>query len=189
MLLLVTSSYGNNENNEANFIAYHVVKNGDIIGTIHIVKSQTNDEVIYELESKISAKFILKFDIIGKEKSIYKNGTLIYSHVYRKVNNKVKTDHEIELKKDIYESGKNALNLQAIHENIIKLYFVEPLGLHEIFSDNMKRMVSVTSLGHGKYRVEFSKNKYNIFHYENGRCVKVEAVSNLFDVELIIAAS
>jgi hypothetical protein len=46
-------------------------------------------------------------------------------------------------------------------------------------------MLKVNPMGDGAYKVEFSKGKYNIFHYKNGRCTKIEAVSPMFDVTLI----
>ena len=185
-MLLVTNTYANNSKKISESIAYNVVKNDKVIGTITIVKTQYNNGVTYKLESKITAKYVLEFNIVGKEKSIFRNGELVYSHVYRKVNKKIKTDHEIMYVNDIYKSGEEDLDIKAIQGNLIKLYFVEPIGVQEVFSDNMKKMVDITALGGGKYKIEFSKNKFNILHYQNGRCVKIEATSALFDVDLIV---
>jgi hypothetical protein len=67
----------------------------------------------------------------------------------------------------------------------MSLYLTEPVGIATVFCDNQKEMVKVIPMGDGIYKVELSKGKYNVFHYKNGRCTKIEAVSPMFDVTLI----
>jgi hypothetical protein len=173
-------------------ITYHVVKNNEVIGTIKMNKEIFDDSIVYDLESAIEAKFLLKFNIIGKEKSIYKNGLLVYSSVFRSLNNKTKGNHKIIFKDEQYhvqsDGNIEVINVHPIKQNLITLYFNEPIGITTVFCDNSKEMVSVNELGNGKYRVDLSKGKYNIFHYKDGKCIKVEAVSTLFNVTLIPAS-
>lgn len=132
---------------------------------------------------------ILTFNIIGKEKSIFKNGVLVYTSVYRKLNNNVKANHYIERQGANYnlnqDNKSKLLDIKKIELNLISLYFKEPKGISTIFCDNQKEMIQIKNLGNGKYKVEISNGKYNIFHYKDGKCVKVEAVSSMFDVILI----
>ena len=192
MLFTVSLTYGFNTG-PINYMTYNVVRNNVVIGTIKINSTTNNGSVTYSLNSNIVAKYLLKFNISGKETSIFENGVLVYSSVYRKLNNKVKTNHTITYKEGRYQldnspEGKH-LNFAKIQNNLVTLYFNEPKGLNSVFCDNLKQMVKLQSLGDGRYKVFFSKGKYNIFYYEGGKCVKIEANSALFSVTLIPALS
>ena len=191
LLVATTNLHALNDSSISNVITYNVVKNNTVIGTIKINKQIFKDSVSYTLESNIETQFILKFKITGKEKSVYKDDVLTYSSVFRTVNNKVKTNHSINLKKGQYNftSSKSitTLSFNPIKHNLITMYFNEPIGVQYVFCDNLNQMVRVKTIKNGIYKVEFSKGKYNIFYYKNGKCVKIEAYSSLFDVTLIPA--
>jgi hypothetical protein len=185
-LMIYASNYGSNPSSP---LIFNIVRNNDVIGSISITESRSRDSVIYIIESKVEAQFILKFKVSGKEKYVYKDGTLIYASLFRTINNKVKTNHTI-----LYNEGKytlktpdkiSPLDFEEIKQNLMKLYINEPIGITSVFCDNLQQMLKVNPMGDGAYKVEFSKGKYNIFHYKNGRCTKIEAVSPMFDVTLI----
>lgn len=188
--LIVGNVYGTNER-LVKALNYNVVKNNIVIGTIEINQYTSGDSIIYKVESNIKAKYLLNFKISGSEKSIYKDDVLVYSSVYRTLNNKVKASHNISYNGGRYKLdafGKvRFLSLKAIEQNLILLYFKEPKDITSIYCDNLSQMVHVKSLGNDKYRVDFEKGSYNIFHYQNGHCVKIEAYSSLFNVTLIPA--
>ncbi|TNJ44687.1 hypothetical protein KFZ70_01520 [Tamlana fucoidanivorans] len=187
-LFTVTISFASNTDPNTH-LTYNVVRNNHVIGTISINRMFSEDSIAYYLESKIQAKALFKFVIIGKETSIYKDGLLTYSSIFRKVNNKIKANHKLVFKgvtyKNLNADKHHQLNHTKIHRNLVTLFFVEPKGVSEVFCDFEKRMVRLEYLGHGKYKVIFNGGKYNIYHYRNGKCVKIEANSTLFDVDLI----
>ena len=190
-LVALTTSLAFSNIEEHKAITYNVVNNNEVIGSIKINKNALIDSITYTLESNINVKFLLKFNIKGREKSIYKEGKLVYSSVLRTINNKTKTNHQIVLNKGKYDLYSNkssqTLSLDIIKQNLITLYFKEPVGVTSVFCDNLKGIVKVKPLGKSKYRVDFSNGKHNIFHYKNGKCIKIEAVSTLFRVTLIPA--
>ena len=186
---IITCSFAFTDVGNSKALKYYVVKNNEVIGTIIISKNSFYDSIVYHLESNIKAKFIIKFNVTGKEKSIYKNGILVYSSVFRTLNSKTKVDHKIIFKDGQYnlqtDKSHETLSFNLIKQNLITLYFDEPIGVTTVFCDNLKEMVTVNALGSGKYKVDFSSGKYNVFHYKTGKCIKIEAVSTLFDVTLI----
>ena len=188
-LFLVTNSHAINNNPINKSIAYKVLKSNKTIGTIKVIRTEGNDGITYKLESDIEARCVLKFHIVGSEQSVYKDGNLVFSSVFRKVNDNVKVNHEVVLDDNKYkvktDKGEQDLELTSIHNNLVTLYFKEPKNINFIYCDNIRKNAPVQVLGNGKYKVEFSKSKYNIFHYKNGKCIKVEAYSALFDVTLI----
>lgn len=187
-VLVVGNAFGHNEI-LVQSLTYNVVRNDAVIGTIQINQYTSGDSIVFKLDSKINAKYILRFNITGKEKSIYMKNVLVYSSVYRLVNNKVKANHNISYSEGQYKlisfDKVRPLNINAISQNLITMYFKEPKDLETIYCDNLGQMVNVKCLGAGKYRVDFEKGQYNVFHYQNGKCVKIEAHSTLFNVVLI----
>lgn len=173
-----------------NKIEFRIVRNDRDIGAIMINQSATGDSIIYSINCDVKVNFIFSFEVVGKEKYIYKNGTLIYSSLYRTLNNSVKANHSILYNDGEYTLHTNekisSLNIKdAIKYNLMVLYVNEPIGIDYVFCDNQQQMVKVKPIATSIYKVELSKGKYNIFHYDNGRCIKVEAVSPLFKVNLI----
>lgn len=192
VLLGSTNIFGYSEvkiNEPNKSLIYNIVRNDIVIGKIEINQTVSGDSIIYTINSDIIAKFILTFKVVGKEKYIYKDGTLIYSSLFRTLNDKVKTNNCIIYNKGEYSfqspEGKKSLNFEIIKQNLMTLFINEPIGVKWVFCDNQQQMVKVEPMGNGIYKVELSKGKYNIFHYKNGRCVKIEAVSPMFDVTLI----
>jgi len=179
-----------NDNNESKSVTvFNVVKNDKIIGTIEITKQQYNNTVTYNVKSEINAKFILKAKVVGKETYVFKNGILEYSSLYRTLNNKVKVNQSL-----VYENGNyhlkkidrdKPLDLNEIQQNLVTLYFSEPKDTKTIYWDLQSEMINIECIRQGVYRVQFSNGKYNTFYYENGQCVKIDAISPLFTVTLI----
>ena len=183
----ISSFYSDNTGD--GIIVFQVLRNENVIGTIEIHKRFRGDSIIYTVDCDVEVKFIFKFNAVGKEKYIFKDGTLIYSSLYRTLNKSVKTNHRI-----LYDNGTyslqtpekiSPLELDYIKNNLMLLYLNEPKGVTSVFCDHKQQRENVKALGEGIYKVEISNGKYNIFHYEKGKCIKVEAVSPLFSVTLI----
>ncbi|MCR8668306.1 hypothetical protein NO995_11485 [Aestuariibaculum sp. M13] len=190
---IVSSSFAYNTVNTSEALTYKIVKNNTTIGFINIEKQVESDVTTYVLKSHVEAKFLVNISILCNEKTIYKNGVLIYSSVYRKVNGKVKANHKLLRESGrytlFYDNKKQLLELDELTQNLITLYFEEPKTIRKIYCDNQKQEIVVTPLNKGCYRVDFEKGKYNVFHYKNGECVKIDAVSKLFNVTLIPVSS
>lgn len=191
-LLTVTTSYANDEGSPNQHTKYHIIKDNVVIGYINIGHSTIKNSLTYSLESDIKTKFLFKFKITGKEISAFENSVLTYSSVFRKVNYKVKVNHSVVFKDNQYclncTEKIESLHCKKIDRNLVTFYFKEPKNVTNVFCDNLKRLAPVEKVGKNKYKVQFSKAKYSVFHYENIRCVKTEAYSTLFDVNLILVS-
>lgn len=190
--LAVISSFAFTKDN-LKTLKYQVVKNNEVIGTININRREINDSVIYTSESQISARFLMAFNVTANEKSVFKKSVLVYSSIFRTLNNKTKTNYEIVFENGQYQlqtsNNSETLNFNLITENLISLYFKEPCGVSTVFCDNLRIMGKIKPLGDCKYKVELSNRAYNIFHYKNGKCIKIEVVNKLYCVTLFPVVS
>lgn len=181
------------DSNQKQTLEFNVFKNNRLIGEISITKQNNGTTVVYNLDSKLQAKFFMGVEIVGREKAVFRNGVLVYSSIYRSLNNKVQVDKEITFGNDSYLAIENRENIRSslddIKENLVGLYFKEPKGANEVYCDNQNEMVPVEAVSKGVYKVRFSATKYNTFHYDNGACSMVEAVGPMFSVTIIPAKS
>tara|TARA_R100000935_G_scaffold47506_1_gene71606 strand:+ start:272 stop:940 length:669 start_codon:yes stop_codon:yes gene_type:complete len=183
-LLFVMNSDAQNNN-----LSFEVWKNKSHIGFISINEKIVSDSVVYDLSSEIKAKVLVKFEVSGVEKTIFKNGMLVYSSVYRKLNSKEKVNKEllfIDGKYLLINGGrKRALSINKIRSNLVTLYFYEPINISLVYCDYHNAMASVILIEKGKYQVTFPDGSYNVFYYKNGKCKKVDAFTSLYEVQLI----
>ena len=184
LFLLIKSSNAQDKN-----LSFEVWKNRSHIGNISMTEKFSSDSVVYDLSSKIIAKAIIKINITGIEKSIYKNGTLVYSSVSRKLNSRLKVNKKLFLHDGTYnlinKGRESTLPIDKIKDNLVTLYFNEPVNLSQVYCDNHESMARIVLLESGRYRVTFPDGSYNVFYYQNGKCVKVEAFNSLYKVQLI----
>lgn len=176
-------------NAQSQNLSFEVWKNNSHIGNISMTEKINSATVVYDLSTKIKAKVILSFNVTGIEKTIYKNGLLIYSSVYRKLNSMEKVNKELHFNNGKYRlinRGRiSTLQVSKINTNLVLLYFNEPVNISQVYCDNHNSMANIVLIENGKYRVTFPDGSYNIFYYQNGKCKKVDVFTSLYEVQLI----
>ena len=186
--LLISMTLTTNEVNTEERIVFDIINKGKNVGYISIEKSTSENNTIYNVDSKVETQLIFKFKAEGKERSIYRNDTLIYSSVYRKLNNKIKLNQTLKFNKGNYAiiKGKNrsSLNLNVITCNLVVLFFEEPIDTDKVYCDKLKKKLNIIKLAKGKYKVKFPNGSYNIFNYKNGKIVHIDAVGTFYKVKL-----
>ena len=187
---LLSMSSSDKEVPKVEKVSFSIIKKNSTIGYIDIEKQSLNETTTYIINSEVNAKVIFNFNAIGKEKSIYKKDTLIYSSIYRKLNNKVKLNQSLSFINGKYllkEENKNELlNIDIINRNLVTLFFNEPNGIQEIYTDKYKQMVKIDPIGDRKYKLILPNKSINIYHYENGKCTTIDVVGSFFKVKLIL---
>ncbi|MBE9489110.1 MAG: hypothetical protein IMY67_02350 [Bacteroidetes bacterium] len=186
---LISSSSFNNAVTEVERISFSVIKNESSIGFIDVEKSSLDKTTIYTINSEVNTRVIFNFNAVGREKSIYNEDTLVFSSVYRKINKKVKLNQSLSLIEGKYflknKRKKEFLDIGVINNNLVTLFFIEPVYTKEVYLDKYKKMVKITPLERGKYQVILPNKSSNIYYYKNGACAKVEVVGTFYKVKLI----
>ena len=179
----------NNETTEVEKISFNIIKKNSRIGYIDIEKTSLNKITTYTLDSEVKVKVVFNFSAIGREKSIYKDDTLIFSSIYRKLNNKVKLNQSLFFVNGKYllkkKNKKEKINIDVINSNLVTLFFYEPVGIQEIYSDKYKKMVKITPIGNSRYKIVLPNKSTSIYHYENGKCTMIDVVGSFFKVKLV----
>ena len=170
-------------------LSFEIYRKSNQIGKIEVEKQLYKDRTRYEISTSIDTRVLLKIQVEAKEISEFVDGVLTYSSVFRKVNNKVKSDHKVVLDNGTYkmisDGDEEELDIDKIYQNLVTLYFQEPDTLHNVYCDNDGALAEIIKIKPNTYRVEISPGKFNIYHYQNGKCVSIEAHNSIFSVKLI----
>lgn len=187
--LLVSFTVGESSPVINETIRYDIVKKTKTIGFIELQKTKTNKTTTYKIKSEVNSKFIIEFKANSKETYIYENDTLIYSSIYRTINNKVSVDQSLAYNEGSYflkqKKENQQLNTEVIRCNLVQLYFQEPVNIPRVYCDKLNQHLTIKNLGNNKYKVSFPNNSYNIFNYKNGKCSSIEAGGTFYKVTLV----
>jgi len=170
-------------------LTFEVYRKSKQIGTIQLQRQYYPEKIRYIIESAIEIDLLLNFDVEGREVADFVNGVMTYSSVQRKLNNRTKSQHQVVFENGTYHktcSGSvEQLDLSEVHQNLVCLYYDEPNINHKVYCDNEISVSDVEKLSENVYKVQVTSGKYNIYHYQNGKCVKIEAYGPLYNVTLI----
>ncbi len=174
-------------------ISFNIINKNKNIGFIDIEKRDTEYTTTYILDSNVNTKLIFNFNATGKEKSIYRADTLIYSSIFRKLNKKIKLNQSLELVDGKYilmeKNKEKPLHMDIINRNLVTLFFFEPFGIEQVYCDKYKKMIRITPVGPGKYKVVFPNKSSNIYHYEKGQCTMIEVAGPFYKVKLALKSN
>jgi len=168
---------------------YKVVRNGKEIGWANIQKTVDSNAVFYAFASEIKTSFIFTFSSSAREMSEFRDGTLCHSYFFRKLNGTIKADRHTRLIGSNYEvvnkSEKKRLGILPVTYNTLCMYFEEPVGRKQVYSDNYQCFLDIKRESDGGYMITYDGTS-NSFYYSNGACSKIEVNSSFYTATLIL---
>lgn len=149
------------------------------------VNSAQPTDVNFVIDSKVNINIITAYDIQFKLESAYKNGALINANYFTKVNGDTQSLSSVKWNGNQYIGwdGKESSNLGStrIMQSIANLYYKEPVGLTQLFSEKYLAFCPITKSGE-YYTVSFPDGKSTIYKYQNGICVWAESKQKLYKI-------
>lgn len=150
-------------------------------GDMQITRKVNGNLEYYTINSKNSVNYVLgKIDVDHKTSVTYKDGVLQESFLRTDKNGEVDQFCSVSFDGHIYkiQTEKEKLSYsKPITASVVTLYFKEPIGLTEIFSEVFGKMVPLTEVKPHKYSIKLPDGKKNTYTYENGIVVEVEVPS------------
>lgn len=190
-LLIVFMLFMSMLSNAQNFqLNYKIVRNGVVIGWLRLDKNTIGNKSVLLLVSEIKTKIIFPISVFAKESSTFENGKLIYSSQIRKTNGNIKWDKQTKLTENEYEvttnGEKEKLSISTITENLLSLYFQEPIDSKLVYCDNQQCFVKIARTNDDGYKVAFPNGNANYFYYKDGICTKIKIVHTLYSAEVFL---
>jgi hypothetical protein len=188
ILFTVLSSFILNTTGQEKKLEYHIKRNGDIVGNIQVKQTTSGNRTILSMESEVSTRFIFQFTAKAKEETIYDNGIMTWSSIYRKMNGNVKADKKTKANGGSYTifngNKTETLNNYPIRYNMLSIYSTEPVNISKVYSDNFQRVLDIQKLNSNHYKIKFPDGNYNEYYYEHGDCAKVEIHHRLYQATI-----
>ena len=166
-LFLLFSSIVNSQT-----LHYKITSSGNYIGDLKATKTSVNNILQIEVISEVKVKLFISIDLKYKLNCTYKNNELLFSSVTTFVNGKIHSTSITEKIGNYYDITKNGHSSKFLDEIPFSgalLYYREPKGLTNIYSefDNLEKPIK--NIGINEYQITNPQNGYlSEFKYKNG---------------------
>ena len=182
--LIVLLSVAISANAQEKKLEYNIKRNGDVVGTIHFIQRVAGSRTVLTMESEVNTRFIFNFTAKAKEETIYDNGIMTWSSIFRKLNGNVKADKKTKAVGNAYTiyKGKKTETLKnyPIRYNMLSVYLTEPIDVSKAYSDNFQQQVDIQKIAAHHYKIKFPDGNSNEYYYTNGICSKVEIHHSMY---------
>ena len=140
------------------------------------------------MESEVRTRMIFLFTAKAREESIYENGVLTWSSIYRKMNGNEKANKKTRLAGNNYIISKGdeseTLNNYPIRYNMLSLYTQEPVNVKRVYSDNFQQFLDIQVIAPHHYKIRFPDGNSCEYFYNNGVCAKVKVNHSLYSASI-----
>jgi hypothetical protein len=168
---------------------YKIVRKDKEIGWANIQRTVDSNAVFYAFASEVKTSFLFTFSSYAREISEFRDGTLRHSYFYRKLNGSIKADRHTRLIGGNYEvdnkAEKTKLNIVPVSYNTLCMYFEEPVGRKQVYSDNYQCFLDIKKESDGGYTITYDGTS-NSFYYSKGICTRIEINSSFYSATLIL---
>ena len=83
------------------------------------------------------------------------------------------------------ETSSNAVALNRIDYNFLSLYFLEPVNIRQVYSDNFEQLLNIEKISN-YYKIKLPDGNTTSYYYTNGVCSKVKVEQSLFTIEFVL---
>jgi|KBSMisStandDraft_5_1062788.scaffolds.fasta_scaffold00044_46 hypothetical protein len=171
-------------------LSYSIIRNGKTVGSIQVLRKDTQNRVHYKLESQVKTRFIMSFTATAMEETVFENGLLVFSSIYRKLNGTEKVNRKTVLDKNRYlvtnYSEVESKSSFPIDFNTLCLYYKEPLNALSVYSDNFQCFLPISDNGKHVYTIILPDGSSNIYHYKNGICQEIDVNHTLYSATVVL---
>lgn len=185
ILCMVISLFSSSQEKKS---VYTIYRNGNTIGSINFSQSIFGNRTTLKLESEMKTQFIFIIMSSSIEETVYDNGIMTWSSIYRKMNGNEKANKKIKAIGNnyiVYSGSKSeTLDKYPIRYNMLSLYAMEPTAISQVYSDTFEEFIAIHKIADHKYKIVLPDGNYNNYYYENGMLCKVEINSTFYSANI-----
>ena len=160
----------------AQTVHYDVVKGSKKLGDMTVKRTLSDNQVRYEIESKVIFKILFSFTIDYESTSEYKYGQLIKEYTHNKLNGSTQKKSTIWFDGENYTldlNGSRTTITDEINYSVATIYFEEPENNEKVFSPQFGEYLTFEKVDEHQYKME-SPDGTNLYTYTNGICSEVK---------------
>ncbi|PIB36540.1 hypothetical protein BFP72_14595 [Reichenbachiella sp. 5M10] len=161
----------------AQTLNYEIVKGGNVIGNMTAKRIVKGDSMFYSISSVTHFRVVVKLRVDYNLTETYVNGVLYSGHALSTLNGATQKESKVERRKGYYhiERDSDFLHFEStgVKYSIPEIYFSEPVGKGEVFSQIFGTNLIIENRGNHVYHLE-SEDGDNTYTYKKGVCVEVK---------------
>ena len=169
-------------------LEYQIKRKGDVVGTVMFTEASAGNKIMRRMQSEVKTRFVFLFTARAQEESIYENGIMVWSSIYRKLNGSEKVNKKTQASGEsyvVYRGDKTELlKNYPIRNNMLCLYTNEPVSYSKVYSDNFQQFLDIQKIGTDHYKIELPDGNYNEYFYSNGLCSRVEIHHTMYSATI-----
>ncbi len=162
-------------------LQYDVFKGDSYIGTMRVTRQATDSITTrYFIETNVAFRILAEFTVHSTFETFFSDNQLTYAQTLNMLNGKEKESSRVVWSQDRYlceREGEQTTWNQLIRHSVAQLYFHEPIGLTQTFSERFTENCTIEpgDTPH-TYWLHLPNGKENLYTYQKGVCqeVKVE---------------
>ena len=169
---------------------YDVIHRDQVVGSTVVKKVGNDQNFTIALNFSADINLLIKRAVItGREYARFENRVLKSGSVYRKVNDKVKTDNAIKHLGSYYKAQdgeqSHTLAVEEIHDTMLSLFFSEPDKITTVYADNQQKLVSIKEVALHRYVIPGKNESNSTYIFKNGQCSMIILKSDLLTIKLV----
>lgn len=152
------------------------------IGVLYALETKTKSKSLKVLTIETNVSFLfISIHMESEVNTTQKSGTLIEGTAYRNASGKSSdviatvTKTGFRRYKRKVNGVKDKIKNQRITFCVVDLYFKEPKGVAQVFSNMYAEMLQLKRVSVGKYQLITPDNNNSFFTYTDGKLVSIEA--------------
>ncbi|MCB0854800.1 MAG: hypothetical protein KDD63_21410 [Bacteroidetes bacterium] len=159
-------------------LTYEVYKGNSKIGEMDVKRHYNNGTWTYSSDSKVQVSFLVSVDLQFMYEATFTNNTLQRSLTQNMRDGKIRESSKGRRVGNQYVTDvngeTNTTSVDQIDECILTLYYHEPEGKTQIFSERWGKFIPVKKLGTHKYALVLPNGDENHMTYEKGICTELQ---------------
>lgn len=160
------------------FAVYHKDK---LIGSVTAIQISNGKKVTREMKTNTRSRILMmSIEVESEIVAVYEDSVMIKSVSYRFANkgNENSQSSTLRTEKQKYQvtvNGKsNHLTGKDIFYSVVDLYFREPLGISQIYSNIHGKFLTLLHLGAHRYKMTLPDGKETYYTYSNNELISIE---------------
>lgn len=175
-------------------LLYDIYKGDDVIGEITIEKIISEDTVHYEANSVATFRILFLNELSTHTSSGYVGNVLEYARSKIVLNDKIRQHSTSRKEGEFYHfyqypDERTKKKVSPFPISTTALYYQEPVGLDQIFSENYQESCPIKVIGANAYELTLPDGKVNQYFYKEGALLEVKVIRTFVDLSFRLKRS
>ncbi|MEM6348407.1 MAG: DUF6134 family protein [Bacteroidota bacterium] len=161
----------------AQLIVFDVIDDGDTVGLMTVKRSTLGEKTHLESDGIITVSLIWTFELRNRYYANFEDGKLVNSKVRNSRNDDLTAQADGTLSEERYLNtvdGEKRSVPAGIDYILLSMYFDEPVGRTQAYSERQGVYLPIKALGNHQYELTTYAGRPAIYTYVEGRCEQIQ---------------